>query len=48
MCIRDRTSTGVRSDAKEIAEIAKKYGCLVIADTVTSLVGIPVLTDEWG
>ena len=33
------TSTGVRSDAKEIAEIAKKYGCLVIADTVTSLVG---------
>ena len=42
------TSTGVRSDAKEIAEIAKKYGCLVIADTVTSLVGIPVLTDEWG
>ncbi len=42
------TSTGVRSDAKEIAEIAKKYDCLVIADTVTSFTGIPVLTDEWG
>ena len=42
------TSTGVRSDAKEIAEISKKYGCLVIADTVTSFTGIPVLTDEWG
>ena len=42
------TSTGVRSDAKEIAEISKKYGCLVIADTVTSFTGIPVLTDDWG
>ena len=42
------TSTGVRSDAKEITEISKKYGCLVIADTVTSFTGIPILTDEWG
>ena len=41
------TSTGVRSDAKEISQLAKKHDCLVIADTVTSLVGIPVLTDEW-
>ena len=42
------TSTGVRSDAETIAKIAKVHDCLVIADTVTSLAGIPVMTDEWG
>jgi alanine-glyoxylate transaminase/serine-glyoxylate transaminase/serine-pyruvate transaminase len=42
------TSTGVRSDAAEIARIAHAHGALVIADTVTSLGGIPVLVDEWG
>ena len=42
------TSTGVRSDAETIARIAKEHNCLVIADTVTSLAGIPVMTDEWG
>ncbi len=41
------TSTGVESDAKSIAELARKYDCLTIADTVTSLAGIPVLVDEW-
>lgn len=42
------TSTGVRSDAQAIAAIAHAHGALVIADTVTSLGGIPVLVDEWG
>lgn len=42
------TSTGVRSDAEEIAGLAHAHGALVIADTVTSLGGIPVLVDEWG
>jgi len=42
------TSTGVRSDAAEIAALARAHGALVIADTVTSLGGIPVLVDEWG
>lgn len=41
------TSTGAQSDAKTIAEIAHKHDCLVIADTVTSLGGTPVLVDEW-
>ncbi|NLE22320.1 MAG: alanine--glyoxylate aminotransferase family protein [Actinobacteria bacterium] len=41
------TSTGVRSDAAEIAALAHERGALVIADTVTSLGGIPVLVDEW-
>jgi alanine-glyoxylate transaminase/serine-glyoxylate transaminase/serine-pyruvate transaminase len=41
------TSTGVRSDAAEIAARAHEHGALVIADTVTSLGGIPVLVDDW-
>ena len=41
------TSTGVRSDAAEIASAAHEHGALVIADTVTSLGGIPVLVDDW-
>ena len=41
------TSTGAKSDIKALTEIAHKHNCLVIADTVTSLGGIPVLVDEW-
>ena len=42
------TSTGVVSDAKTLAEIARKHDAYTIVDTVTSLAGIPVLVDEWG
>jgi alanine-glyoxylate transaminase/serine-glyoxylate transaminase/serine-pyruvate transaminase len=42
------TSTGARSDAATLAEIAHRAGCLVIADCVTSLGGIPVEVDAWG
>ena len=42
------TSTGARSDAATLARIARDHGCLVVADTVTSLGGIPVKVDEWG
>ncbi len=42
------TSTGARSDAKEICALAKEFGVLTIADTVTSLGGIPLMVDEWG
>lgn len=41
------TSTGVRSEAKQLVEIAHRYGALTIVDAVTSLAGIPVLVDEW-
>ncbi len=41
------TSTGARSDIAELSRIAHKHGCLTIADTVTSLGGIPVKVDEW-
>jgi len=42
------TSTGVRSDAKAIAAVAKQHGCLTIADCVTSLGGVELRIDEWG
>ena len=42
------TSTGAISDAKTLAELARQHDCLVIADTVTSLAGVPLLVDEWG
>ncbi len=41
------TSTGALSNIKELAEISHRHNCLVIADTVTSLGGIPVKVDEW-
>ena len=43
------TSTGVRQpDVRAIVEIAHDHGALVVADTVTSLGGVPVTVDEWG
>lgn len=41
------TSTGAISDAKTLTELAHANDCLVIADTVTSLAGSPLLVDEW-
>lgn len=42
------TSTGALSDAEVLARIARDHGCLVVADTVTSLGGVPVRVDGWG
>ena len=42
------TSTGALSDAKTLAEIARRHDCLTIADTVTSLGGVPLEVDGWG
>ncbi|SJN59620.1 Purine catabolism protein PucG [Vibrio ruber DSM 16370] len=41
------TSTGALSDAKALGHLAKQYGLLTIADTVTSLGGVPLAVDEW-
>ncbi len=41
------TSTGARSDARALCQLAKEHDCLTLVDTVTSLGGIPVLVDEW-
>lgn len=42
------TSTGVRSDAETLGGLARERGCYTIADTVTSLAGVPVYADAWG
>jgi alanine-glyoxylate transaminase / serine-glyoxylate transaminase / serine-pyruvate transaminase len=42
------TSTGAQSDAKTLAEIARRYDALTIMDAVTSLCGTPVMIDDWG
>ncbi len=42
------TSTGVLSDAKTLAALARAHDCLSIVDTVTSLGGSPLYVDAWG
>lgn len=42
------TSTGVRSDAQKICELAQAADMLTIMDTVTGLGGIDVSIDAWG
>ncbi len=42
------TSTGARSDARALCELAQQQGCLSIVDAVTSLGGIEVSVDAWG
>jgi alanine-glyoxylate transaminase / serine-glyoxylate transaminase / serine-pyruvate transaminase len=41
------TSTGALSDARLLAEIARRYGCLTIVDAVTSLGGCELEVDAW-
>jgi alanine-glyoxylate transaminase/serine-glyoxylate transaminase/serine-pyruvate transaminase len=42
------TSTGARSDAATLCELARTHDCLSIVDTVTSVGGIEVDVDGWG
>ncbi len=42
------TSTGVCSDAHALAAVAHANDCLVLADCVTSLSGVPLKIDDWG
>ncbi len=42
------TSTGVKSDAKNLVALAKKKDILTVVDCVTSLGGIPLEIDSWG
>lgn len=41
------TSTGARSDAKGICDLARQSDCLTIVDCVTSLAGCDVNLDDW-
>ena len=48
MFVHAETSTGVLSDAETLAKLGREHGCLVVADTVTSLGGSPLEVDAWG
>lgn len=41
------TSTGVLSDARALAEVAHRFGALVLADCVTAIGGVPLHVDQW-
>ncbi|KGG15360.1 MULTISPECIES: pyridoxal-phosphate-dependent aminotransferase family protein [unclassified Prochlorococcus] len=41
------TSTGVCQPMDGIGDLCRKYNCLLILDTVTSLGSIPLFLDEW-
>jgi len=46
--VHNDTSVGIKNPAKEVGELAKKYGCLFIMDGVTTIGGDEVLVDKWG
>ena len=41
------TSTGARQPLEGIGELCREFDCLLIADTVTSLGGVPIWLDQW-
>lgn len=44
----NETSTGVLNDVKRLAEVIKKYDCLIVVDSVSGLLTTDMKTDEWG
>jgi len=46
--VHNETSTGATYPAGDVAKIVKGHGALFFLDTVSSLAGIDVRTDEWG
>ena len=46
--VHNETSTGTTYPAADIARVVKRHGALFMLDTVSSLAGIDVRTDEWG
>ena len=46
--VHNETSTGTTYPAAAVARLAKDHGALFLLDTVSSLAGLDVRTDEWG
>jgi aspartate aminotransferase-like enzyme len=46
--VHNETSTGTTYPAAEVGKIARATGALYLLDTVSSVAGIDVRTDEWG
>jgi alanine-glyoxylate transaminase / serine-glyoxylate transaminase / serine-pyruvate transaminase len=45
--VHNETSTGTTYPAAEVAELAKRHDALFMLDTVSSLAGLDVRTDDW-
>jgi alanine-glyoxylate transaminase/serine-glyoxylate transaminase/serine-pyruvate transaminase len=41
------TSTGILQPMEGIGDLCRRYDCLLLLDTVTSLGGVPLFLDEW-
>ncbi|OGL07611.1 MAG: hypothetical protein A3I17_12215 [Candidatus Rokubacteria bacterium RIFCSPLOWO2_02_FULL_72_37] len=46
--VHNETSTGTTYPAAEVGQIARAVGALFLLDTVSSVAGLDVRTDEWG
>jgi len=46
--VHNESSVGIKNPAKEIGELARKYGALFIMDGITTIGGDEVLVDKWG
>jgi alanine-glyoxylate transaminase / serine-glyoxylate transaminase / serine-pyruvate transaminase len=46
--VHNETSTGTTYAAADVGRLAKRHGALFMLDTVSSLAGLDVRTDEWG
>ena len=42
------TSTGACQPFDGVGELCRKHGVILIADTVTSISGVPLYVDKWG
>jgi aspartate aminotransferase-like enzyme len=45
--VHSETSTGTLTDIASLAQLAHRYDCAVLVDSVTGLAGVPVETDAW-
>ena len=46
--VHNETSTGTTYPAAEVGRVVKRHGALFMLDTVSSLAGLDVRTDDWG
>lgn len=46
-CIHGETSTSMMQPLNELGEICERYGALLIVDTVATLGGVDIRTDDW-
>jgi len=46
--VHSETSTGVLTDVRAVAALARRHGAFCVVDSVTGIAGAPLETDAWG